>query len=95
MENDSDVVVEIRDDGKNENNRLFPFFNKKKSEEDNRVNKAPVKEEKMDMKVPFNNRYKYNRKHGSSSENAQFEENVVIENNLQEGNDGEKPVFRR
>ncbi|MBO7676927.1 MAG: hypothetical protein J6S49_05385 [Erysipelotrichaceae bacterium] len=49
----------------------------------------------MDMKVPFNNRYKY--RHGGTS-NAQqsaelVEETMIIENNLTEGNNDDKRLF--
>ena len=92
VENDSNVIVEIQDDGQSDNKGLFPLFKKKNNEEP-----GPEKEneENMDMKVPFNNRYKY--RHGGTS-NAQqsaelVEETMIIENNLTEGNNDDKRLF--
>ena len=37
------------------------------------------------MKVPFNNRYKHNRKTDSKKTKTEKEEAVLIENNLEDG----------
>ena len=92
IENDSNVVVEIQDDVSADNKGIFPLFNRKKNAEET----AAVKDETMDMKVPFNNRYKYRHGAGNNNaKNAEFEEEtLVIENNLtEERNDNEQRIF--
>ena len=94
VENDSDVVVEIRDDSTKRNNGLFPFFKKKNEEEVVETKKEEeTVEENNDMKVPFNNRYKYDHPQENNVHNnyTEYEEAVIIEDNLQEesNNDSE------
>ena len=70
-----------------ENNRgVFPLFSRNKNETGNEG-----KDETMDMKVPFNNRYKYRHGGAAVKKNAEFEEeSLVIENNLTEDNNDSK-----
>ena len=85
IENDSNVVVEIQDDVQGEKG-IFPLFNKRKREEEVSVRK----EDDADMKVPFNNRYKYRHGGNTNKKSAELEETPVIENNLTEGKNDNK-----
>jgi len=86
VENDSNVVVEIQDDAMENNRGVFPLFSRNKNETGNEG-----KDETMDMKVPFNNRYKYRHGGAAVKKNAEFEEeSLVIENNLTEDNNDSK-----
>ena len=87
IENDSNVVVEIQDDKQGNGRHVFPLFSKKnQSEEANTADK-----DNSDMKVPFNNRYKYKHGNPNSGKNAEFEEeSLIIENNLTEGKNDSK-----
>ena len=89
VENDSDVFVEIKEDS-DKKKTGFSLFRKK---EENRTDISNNDEdENADMKVPFNNRYKYDHpenENNNKSSYAEFDEDVVIENNLQEENNNE------
>ena len=73
---DDDVIVEIKDD----DDGGFKIFRNR----DDDVREISTSNER-DMKVPFNNRYKHNRKTDSKKNKTEKEEAVLIENNLEDG----------
>ncbi|MBR5342111.1 MAG: diadenylate cyclase CdaA [Erysipelotrichaceae bacterium] len=73
---DDDVIVEIKDD----DDGGFKIFRNR----DDDVKEIGSSNER-DMKVPFNNRYKHNRKTDSKKTKTEKEEAVLIENNLEDG----------
>ena len=79
---EDDVVVEIHDDDERSGRRGFSLFRNREEE---------FNPDAPDMKVPFNNRYKYKHGNPNSGKNAEFEEeSLIIENNLTEGKNDSK-----
>ena len=78
VEDDSDVIVEIKEDPQEK--KGFSLFRKK-----NTVQEDPVKKEdtvQLDMKVPTNNRFKYGTRTERNEHLFDSEEDVLIVNNL-------------
>ena len=79
IEEENEIIIEDNDTSK----RRFSIFNKKNNE---------IEKKEPDMKVPTNNRIKYENNNGVDGfKEVKIDDNVVsIENNLQDNNDGEE-----
>ena len=79
IEEENEIIIEDNDTSK----RRFSIFNKKNNE---------IEKKEPDMKVPTNNRIKYESNNGVDGfKEVKIDDNVVsIENNLQDNNDGEE-----
>ena len=96
VEDDEVIVVKENSEHKR---RGLSFFKKKNTIDEEEVIKIGEKEE-LDMKVPFNNRLKYNNNNDINKTNVEYKEVnvsedensevVSIENNLEENNDGQE-----
>ncbi|MBR2533636.1 MAG: diadenylate cyclase CdaA [Erysipelotrichaceae bacterium] len=78
VQDDSDVIVEIKEDPQEK--KGFSLFRKKNNVQENQAKKEETAQ--LDMKVPTNNRFKYGTRTERNEHLFDIEEDVLIENNL-------------